>query len=158
MKDIMVARIDDRLIHGQVVTAWIKSYPINNILIIDDLLAQDQMMQSIYKAAAPVGVKITILGLESACERLGEAAFSGEHFMLLAKGPEVFEGLLEHGISFAKLVVGGMGAKPGRGTLIRNISVSGEERKCLKRICEKGCRVVYQLVPAEKEIDLAGSL
>lgn len=51
-----------------------------------------------------------------------------------------------------------MGAKPGRGTLIRNISVSGEERKCLKRICEKGCRVVYQLVPAEKEIDLAGSL
>lgn len=78
--------------------------------------------------------------------------------MLLAKGPEIFEGLLEHGISFAKLVVGGMGAKPGRGTLIRNISVSGEERECLKRICEKGCQVVYQLVPAEKEIDLSGSL
>lgn len=158
MKHIMVARIDDRLIHGQVVTAWIKSYPINNILILDGPLAKNQMMQSIYKAAAPSGIKITILEPEEGAELLKTDALPKENFMLLAKGPEVFEGLLERGVPLEKLVVGGMGARPGRETLIRNISVSTEERACLKRIREKNVQIVYQLVPAEKEINLDGSL
>ena len=55
MKNILVIRIDDRLIHGQVVTAWIKQYPINKILIIDDELSRNKLMERIYKAAAPVG-------------------------------------------------------------------------------------------------------
>ena len=55
MADLYV-RIDDRLIHGQVVTAWIKQYPINKILIIDDELSQNRLMERIYKAAAPMGV------------------------------------------------------------------------------------------------------
>ena len=56
MKNIVLTRIDDRLIHGQVVTAWIKQYPINKILIIDDELSQNRLMERIYKAAAPMGV------------------------------------------------------------------------------------------------------
>ena len=60
MKNILVTRIDDRLIHGQVVTAWIKQYPINKILIIDDELSRNKLMERIYKAAAPVGVEVMI--------------------------------------------------------------------------------------------------
>ena len=56
MKNIVLTRIDDRLIHGQVVTAWIKQYPINKILIIDDELSQNRLMERIYKAAAPIGM------------------------------------------------------------------------------------------------------
>ena len=64
MRNIVLTRIDDRLIHGQVVTAWIKQYPINRILIIDDELSQNRLMQRIYKAAAPMGIEINkvILG------------------------------------------------------------------------------------------------
>ena len=47
MKHILVTRIDDRLIHGQVVTAWIKQYPINKILIIDDELSRNKLMERI---------------------------------------------------------------------------------------------------------------
>ena len=53
MKNIALARIDDRLIHGQVVTAWIKQYPINKILIIDDELSRNSLMKRIYVAAGP---------------------------------------------------------------------------------------------------------
>ena len=64
MKNILVTRIDDRLIHGQVVTAWIKQYPINKILIIDDELSRNKLMERIYKAAAPVvGFLIFIFAL-----------------------------------------------------------------------------------------------
>ena len=48
MKNVLVTRIDDRLIHGQVVTAWIKQYPINKILIIDDELSRNKLMERIY--------------------------------------------------------------------------------------------------------------
>lgn len=87
MKDIMVARIDDRLIHGQVVTAWIKSYPINNILIIDDLLAQDQMMQSIYKAAAPVGVKSPFWAWKTLASYWAEPLYPENILCFWPKGP-----------------------------------------------------------------------
>ena len=56
MKNVLITRIDDRLIHGQVVTAWIKVYPINKILIIDDELSKNKLMTRIYRAAAPAGV------------------------------------------------------------------------------------------------------
>ena len=48
MRNIVLTRIDDRLIHGQVVTAWIRRYPINCILIVDDELAQNRLMERIY--------------------------------------------------------------------------------------------------------------
>ena len=68
MKNIVLTRIDDRLIHGQVVTAWIKQYPINKILIIDDELSQNRLMERIYKAAAPMGVEVLIQSVSEARE------------------------------------------------------------------------------------------
>ena len=68
MKNIVLTRIDDRLIHGQVVTAWIKQYPINKILIIDDELSQNRLMERIYKAAAPMGVEVLIQSVSEAGE------------------------------------------------------------------------------------------
>ena len=55
MRNIVLTRIDDRLIHGQVVTAWIRRYPINRILIVDDELSKKQADGANLQAAAPVG-------------------------------------------------------------------------------------------------------
>ena len=72
MRNIVLTRIDDRLIHGQVVTAWIKQYPINRILIIDDELSQNRLMQRIYKAAAPMGIEVLIQACAQAIDFLKE--------------------------------------------------------------------------------------
>ena len=158
MKNILVARIDDRLIHGQVMTAWVKSYPINHILIVDDELAKNQFMLNIYKAAMPAGIKVSITSKAGGVELLKQDPLPGENYLILAKVPEVFAYLLDNGIPLTKLVVGGIGAKPGRKALIRNVSASDEERACLKAMEEKGVHTVYQMVPADMEIPLAGSL
>ena len=147
MKNILVARVDDRLIHGQVMTAWIKSYPINHILIVDDELSKNQLMLNIYKAAMPAGITVSIMDRAKGAALLNQDPLPGENYLVLANG-----------ITLDKLVVGGIGAKPGRRTLIRNVSASDEERACLKAMEERGVRTVYQMVPADKEIPLAGSL
>ena len=148
MKNIVLTRIDDRLIHGQVVTAWIKQYPINKILIIDDELSQNRLMERIYKAAAPMGVEVLIQSVSEAREFLKEEPVKGENFLILVKVPEIIESLLKEGI------LGGMGAKNGRKTFNRNVSASGEEVECFKRIVEGGVEIFYQLVPNDKAVNI----
>ena len=149
MKNIVLTRIDDRLIHGQVVTAWIKQYPINKILIIDDELSQNRLMERIYKAAAPMGVEVLIQSVSEAREFLKE-----ENFLILVKVPEIIESLLKEGIEIEKVILGGMGAKNGRKTFNRNVSASGEEVECFKRIVEGGVEIFYQLVPNDKAVNI----
>ncbi len=154
MKNILVARIDDRLIHGQIVTAWIKSYPITNILIIAEDLANNQLMQRIYKSVAPEGIEVTVVNNQDALNYLNETEGKAENLMLLVKKPDVFEFLLEAGVPLTKIILGGMGSKPGRETLIRNISANEAERESFRRLIQKGVKVVYQMVPVDKEVEI----
>ncbi|MEL7636698.1 MAG: PTS sugar transporter subunit IIB [Anaerolineaceae bacterium] len=154
MKNIVVARIDDRLIHGQVVTSWIKAYPITEILIIAGDLAQNMLMQRIYKSVAPEGIDVNIMNNEHAMNYLHENEKKNENLMILVKTPEIFEFLVENGIQINKIILGGMGSKPGRDTLIRNVSANESERESLRRLIDRGIKIVYQMVPVDKEIEV----
>lgn len=154
MKNIVLARIDDRLIHGQVVTAWVKQYPINKILIIDDKLSRNSLMKRIYVAAAPTGIEVIILPLEEGIAFLQSDDDGKEQYLVLSKTPAIMLSLLEHGIQLQKVILGGMGAKNGRKTFNRNVSASEEEVKDFARIMEKGVDIVYQLVPDDKEVNV----
>ena len=54
MGEIVLVRIDDRLIHGQVMTAWVKETGANQIIIVDDEVSKDLFMSEVMKASAPV--------------------------------------------------------------------------------------------------------
>lgn len=154
MKNIVLARIDDRLIHGQVVTAWIKQYPINKILIIDDELSRNSLMKRIYVAAAPTGIEVIILSLEEAIAFLKSDDDGRDQYLILSKIPSIMLSLLENDIQLRKVILGGMGAKNGRKTFNRNVSASEEEVRDFARIMEKGVDIVYQLVPDDKEVNV----
>ena len=64
MAEIVLIRIDHRLIHGQVVGMWIQEFKADHILVIDDILAKDPFMQRIYTAAAPVTAKVEMMTVE----------------------------------------------------------------------------------------------
>lgn len=55
---IEFVRIDDRLVHGQVVTTWLKKYDIEQVIIVNDRISEDKTRQSILKISAPVGLKL----------------------------------------------------------------------------------------------------
>lgn len=151
MKNILVARIDDRLIHGQVVTSWVKAYPITEILIIAEDLAQNMLMHRIYKSVAPAGIEVTIMDNLKALNYLKTDDKNDQNLLILVKTPDVFEFLSENGIPLSKIILGGMGLKPGRETLIKNVAANAAERESLSRMVNKGIKIVYQLVPASSE-------
>ena len=68
----LAVRVDDRLIHGQVVTQWVKVFHAQKIVVIDDQVAIDKMQKSILKFAAPPDLKVSILSVEKAAEDIHE--------------------------------------------------------------------------------------
>lgn len=70
MGEIVLARIDDRLIHGQVMTAWLQFTGGNHIVIVDDATARDEFTKSIMSMAVPNGIKLSILGVADGAKLL----------------------------------------------------------------------------------------
>lgn len=155
MSEIVLTRIDDRLIHGQVMTAWVKKTRANQILIIDDEVAKDEFMREVLKMSAPNGIDIVVKGLMDAVEFLNQREDKNNRLIILVKGPAVIEQLLENGIMIDKLIVGGMGAKAERRVLYKNISASEEERAIFKRMIDRKIPVVIHIIPDQKETDLS---
>lgn len=155
MSEIVLTRIDDRLIHGQVMTAWVKKTRANQILIIDDEVAKDEFMREVLKMSAPNGIDIVVKGLMDAVEFLNQQEDKNNRLIILVKGPAVIEQLLENRIMIDKLIVGGMGAKAERRVLYKNISASEEERAIFKRMIDRKIPVVIHIIPDQKETDLS---
>lgn len=70
MRNIVLARVDDRLIHGEVVTAWTPSLSANRIVIVDDTVAADKFNKRVLMALAPQGTKVAVLSVEGATKAL----------------------------------------------------------------------------------------
>lgn len=149
MRNVVLARIDDRLIHGQVVTGWLKLTNGNKIYIVDDKLKNDAMMQTILKTAAPVGTKVFVQSQAECAAALKKEGQPNERIVILAKTPQVFEYLIDEGAAFPQIILGGMGMTGNRQRFYKNIAASEEEIECMRRIVAKGTEIIYQLVPDE---------
>jgi PTS system mannose-specific IIB component len=150
----VLVRIDDRLIHGQVVTAWTKQADVNRILVVDDAVANDRMMQRVLKAAAPPGITVETLGLDAAAELIKQPADPKERIMVLVKFPGTLESMLNKGVEIKKITLGGMGITPARKKFNRNVAASDEEVECMKRIIARGIVMEFQLVPEESAVNV----
>lgn len=95
MSEIVLTRIDDRLIHGQVMTAWVKKTRANQILIIDDEVAKDDFMSEILKMSAPAGIDIVVKGLEDAVTFLNEQETENKRLIILVKAPITIDVIVE---------------------------------------------------------------
>jgi len=152
MENIVLARIDDRLIHGQVMTAWMKTRPAKRILVIDDKVAADAFMIEVIELAAPTGVKVDVYSCDQAIEALKNGLDTPT--ILLAKVPDTYKRLLDGGIALGEINLGGMGMAPGRKTLYKNIAASEVERSVMKGFLAQGIDIKIQIIPSENCIEI----
>ena len=150
---VVFYRIDDRLIHGQVMTGWSKVYKANRIFVVDDKVAKDAFMCQVMKMAVPKGCDVSILTVEQAVDAIKNDP-PEMRTIVLAKTPDVMEKLLNSGVEMKELNMGGMGYVAGRKMILRNIQVSPEELEQLKAIAARGIRVFCQIVPDGKCIEI----
>lgn len=145
---INVARIDDRLIHGQVITTWVKNYDIEQVLIINDKVAADKVQQSVLTMSAPPGLKVLVFGVQQFIEILKKTPIKKRTMLLFTNSIDV-NALVEGGLEIEKLNVGGMRMQDGRRQLSRAVSVTPEEELAFKNIIAKNVIVEVQMVPKD---------
>jgi mannose/fructose/N-acetylgalactosamine-specific phosphotransferase system component IIB len=158
MSNIVLIRIDDRLIHGQVMTGWAKVTLANRIIIIDDQVSKEPFMKSVLEMAAPPGMAVDVYSVEQAEAELMKDSPAGERTIVLVKSPLTLKTFVEKGELAREIIVGGIGMAPGRKTLHRNISASKDEVEAFKEFVSKGIKVFIQVVPDDRKVDIEGFL
>lgn len=152
MAKVVMNRIDDRLIHGQVMTGWLQLRAADTIWIVDDDVANNPMMLDIFSFAAPAGVQIKAFEVNEALEKLANIEEAGRRSVIvLAKHPNTFLRLIEGGYEPSDINYGAMANKSvNQGATIEvapNCSLTREDIEATDKIAEKGIRVWIQLVP-----------
>lgn len=154
MRNIVLARVDERLIHGQVMTSWLKLCNANVILVIDAASATNAFLKRILFAAAPKDVELLVMTEAEAAAYLKEDSPSGEKVLILAKVPQPFLAMVDSGVEIPELILGNMGGAPGRKRFNRSISASPAEIQCFKDLTDRGMLVYCQMVPSDSKEDV----
>jgi mannose/fructose/N-acetylgalactosamine-specific phosphotransferase system component IIB len=152
---LRLVRIDDRLIHGQVVAGWLRALGAERIVIVDDATARDEFLREVLTLAAPSGVPVEVLDLAGGAARCIELAALPEPVIVLARSPRTVLALRQAGVPIEVVDLGGLGAGPGRRRLHRTISVSPDELAELRELEQLGTRVEIRIVADDRPISLS---
>lgn len=145
--NITTFRIDDRLIHGQVVTAWIAHSDAVQILVADDAAAKDTFQQTLLKMATPKSVKLIIKSMAEAKEMI-ETDEGDAKTLLLVRGPKNALYLIDSCKDVTSINVGNINMKKGKRKILGNCWLNEEEEADIRKLAEK-VEVEVRAVPNE---------
>lgn len=143
-------RIDDRLIHGQVVVGWGQPMNVAFIVLVDDEVAASEWEQELYRMGVPPEMEVHFESVASAAERLPAYAADKRRGMVLTGDVETMRRLAEASDLVKSVNLGGIHHRPGRVQRLRYVFLSPEEEGALRDLAARGIAVVAQDVPAAK--------
>ncbi len=158
MAEIVLCRIDSRLIHGQVMTKWVNQSQANKIIVVSDSLAADEFMLEIYLMAAPAGVKVECYSRADAVRKWEENRFGNGRVLLLLPDLESMKEVYDGGLKVTDIQVGGLGGAPNRKVVFQNITLDDEDVKKLVFFQEAGVKIIFQTIPEDVPQNLEGIL
>jgi mannose/fructose/N-acetylgalactosamine-specific phosphotransferase system component IIB len=151
--NIVLVRIDDRLIHGQVVIGWIPHLKAEAVVVASDAAAADATQCALMEMAMPEGVALMVLPVAEAAKRLADEGDS-RRVLGLVPGPQEAHRLLELGVRFTELNVGGLHYTAGRVQLGKAIFLSPEDRDALRAISRRGVSLQGRALPGDAVLDI----
>jgi mannose/fructose/N-acetylgalactosamine-specific phosphotransferase system component IIB len=151
---VALFRIDDRLIHGQVVEAWVPYLKAEEIVVVSDEIAADELRRTIMRFSTPEGVSLTILPVAEALIYLSGDK-GGRNALVLLPGLKEAADMISRGLPMRSLNIGGMHYSAGKNFSIgKAIFLSEEDRGYLKSISAAGVELEGRGVPTDKPINL----
>lgn len=156
--NVVACRVDERLVHGQIMTSWAKYLKLRRIVVVDDQVAKDEFMATVLGMSAPAGISIDILSVADAASRVQNDK-SDENTMLLFKrisaALELAKSLAGTSNELKELNLGNLGSVPGRTQITKNIFLSEEEKSEARELREMGVNVFLQMLYTDASVPLA---
>ena len=149
---LKIARLDDRLVHGQIINNWCTSEDITEIIVINKEVANNDMRRIIIEMSVPQGINIIFCDVNDALEIYEEEA-KFESLMIIFENPfEILE-FIENGGKLSSLNIGGMSFKKGRKKLSTAVYANDDELESLKNIADKNINLEIRLLPTDRSIN-----
>ncbi len=152
--NLQLARIDDRLIHGQVATAWTKATNVARIIVVSEEVAQDPLRKFLLQEAAPPGVKANVVTVDKFVSVYHSQLFQNQKIMLLFTQPQEVVALIQRGIAISSVNIGGMRFQVGKKMITNFISVDEEDIAAFRFLAEHGVELEVRKVPSDRKIYL----
>lgn len=149
MGNLVLTRIDSRLIHGQVMTKWVNQVRANKIVVVSDELANDEFMRSIYLMSAPAGIEVQCLTEAQAAESYRKDVFGDGNVLLLLPSLAALKNVYDAGVEVKSIQVGGLGGGPTRKVVFQNITLDDADAAILEDLAAKGVDIIFQTIPED---------
>jgi PTS system mannose-specific IIB component/fructoselysine and glucoselysine-specific PTS system IIB component len=147
-------RIDDRLIHGQVVVGWGQPCALTFLVLVDDAVVESDWEQELYRMGVPPEMTLHFASVEGAAERLGEFRAMPGAGMLLTGEIQTMQRLVGLAPGNTRVTIGGVHHRDGRMPRLRYVFLAPEEEAQLRALKAAGVHVVAQDVPSAVPIPL----
>lgn len=155
---VNLARVDERLIHGQVMLTLSQRDGVNSIFVIDDVVSKDKFMKDLYKSAGNrTGQKTIVISEEKAKYYWDEYQFKDYSCILIAKTIETIANLVKHGIPIKELNIGGIAKKTDADLLVtKSVHLNEKDARILKELSEKFAvsDIYFQSTPSAAKTSL----
>jgi mannose/fructose/N-acetylgalactosamine-specific phosphotransferase system component IIB len=155
---IELHRIDDRLIHGQVVVGWGQPLELRFLVLVDDEVASSEWEQELYRMGVPPDMRVHFVSVAQAVEQYAQFAADPQPGMLLTGDIETMARLCEAIPALRRVNIGGVHHRAGRAQKLRYIFLTSDEEKQLRNLAARGVDVSAQDVPAARVVSLENVL
>ena len=155
---IALLRVDDRLVHGQVVEGWLPTLKADLVVVVSDAAAADPVQTALMKMALPPSTGLLCLKVADAPAALNGPQARDRKVLVLVPGPAEALSLLENGVAVDRVNVGGLHFTVGKVQLGRALFLDERDKKALCAIAARGVRLEGRPLPSDPEEDLASML
>jgi mannose/fructose/N-acetylgalactosamine-specific phosphotransferase system component IIB len=147
-------RIDDRLIHGQVVVGWGQPLDIRLLVLVDDVVASSEWEQELYRMAVPPEMEIRFESVESAAAAHADFAADKRKSIVIVADIQTMQRLAARVPEIRNVNIGGLHHRAGRSQKLRYLFLTVDEEKLLRDLAESGITVTAQDVPSAHAVPL----
>ena len=147
-------RIDDRLIHGQVVVGWGQPLGIRLIVLVDDEVARSDWEQDLYRMGVPPEMQLVFADVGTAVRDHPKYASDPRHAIVLTGDVATMRDLVKGVQTIRQVNVGGLHHRPGRVQKLRYVFLSPDEERELRDLISSDIKVIAQDVPAARAVPM----
>jgi mannose/fructose/N-acetylgalactosamine-specific phosphotransferase system component IIB len=145
---VKLARIDDRLIHGQVVLGWVPIVKPDRLVVACDRVATSDWERKFYASCVPPEVRTSFFSVDEAAAQVGKPPYDAEQILVLFESAADAWKFVEAGVTLKEVNVGGLHYREGSVELLPFVFVTPDERAFLRELVKRGVTLSAQDVPS----------
>jgi mannose/fructose/N-acetylgalactosamine-specific phosphotransferase system component IIB len=151
--DITLVRVDNRLVHGQILEAWVPFLTATCIIVVDDQVASDFFRETVIRMAVPCEISVIISGLKDFAETYAYKSCSGQKTIVLLSNISDALKVYQLGFQYEKLNVGNVYNEDCKLCCTPSVLLSETDIRDISILHEEGVQIEFRRVPREKPVD-----